>query len=130
VQLRFAPAETTAANRLVLRAHLKRYGRPEAMDSDRHSIFCLTREEATNGRTLTQFGHALAELEIKATQAHKPPAKGHVERANQTLQNRLVKELRLRGLDAMEASNAFLPEFIADYNRRFAVTTRMVEGDT
>lgn len=128
VQLHFAPTETTAAYMLVLRAHLERHGRPAALYSDRHSIFRLTCAEAANGHTLTQFGRALAGLEIEAIQAHSPQAKGRVERANQTLQDRLVKELRLRGIDAMEAANAFLPEFMADYNRRFAVAPR-VEGD-
>jgi transposase len=127
VQLRFFPAETTAAYMLLLRAHLERHGRPAALYSDRHSIFRLTCEEAANGHTLTQFGRALAGLEIEAIQAHSPQAKGRVERANQTLQDRLVKELRLRGIDAMEAANAFLPEFIDDYNRRFSVAPRVAE---
>jgi hypothetical protein len=128
VQLRFVSAETTAAYMLLLRAHLERYGRPAALYSDRHSIFRLTGAEAANGHTLTQFGRALAGLEIEAIHAHSPQAKGRIERANQTLQDRLVKELRLRSIDAMEAANAFLPEFIADYNRRFAVAPR-VAGD-
>ncbi len=128
VQLRFFPAETTAAYMQVLRAHLEAYGRAVAVYSDRHSIFRLTCAEAANGHTLTQFGRALAALEIEAIHAHTPQAKGRVERANQTLQDRLVKELRLRGIDAMAAANAFLPEFVADYNRRFAVAPS-IEGD-
>ena len=59
--------------------------------------------------------------------AHSPQAKGRVERANQTLQDRLVKEMRLRGIGDMAAGNAYLPEFMADFNRRFAVAPRSAE---
>lgn len=127
VQLRFFPAETTVAYMQVLRAHLEACGRPVAVYSDRHSIFRLTCEEAANGHTLTQFGRALAGLEIEAIHAHTPQAKGRVERANQTLQDRLVKELRLRSIDTMETANAFLPEFSTDYNRRFAVAPSVAQ---
>lgn len=127
VQLRFFPTETTVAYMLVLRAHLEAFGRPVALYSDRHSIFRLTCAEAANGHTLTQFGRALAGLEIEAIHAHSPQAKGRVERANQTLQDRLVKELRLRGIDDLDAANAFLPAFLADYNQRFAVPPRLAE---
>lgn len=121
VQLHFVPAETTAAYMAVLRQHLEQFGRPVAIYSDRHSIFRLTQEDPANGNTLTQFGRALAGLEIEAIHARTPQAKGRVERANQTLQDRLVKEMRLRGIRAAQAANAFMPEFMADYNRRFAV---------
>jgi len=127
VQLRLVAAETTAAYMTVLRAHLERFGRPVALYSDRHSIFRLTCEEAANGHTLTQFGRALAGLEIEAIHAHSPQAKGRVERANQTLQDRLVKELRLRGIADMATANAVLPEFAADYNRRFAVAPSVAQ---
>ena len=66
-------------------------------------------------------------LDIAAIQARSPQAKGRVERANQTLQDRLVKEMRLRGIDGMEAGNAYLPAFMADFNRRFAVAPRNPE---
>jgi transposase len=120
-QLYFAPSETTAAYREVLRRHLALYGRPVALYSDRHSIFRINREDPANGHTQTQFGRALEGLEIEAIHAHTPQAKGRVERANQTFQDRLVKELRLRGISDIDSANAFLPEFIADYSRRFAV---------
>src|SRR5699024_1322449 len=63
---------------------------------------------------------ALKTLDIGAIHANTPQAKGRVERANQTLQDRLVKELRLRGISDIDGANAFLAEFIADYNHRFA----------
>ena len=72
----------------------------------------------------TQFPRALRTLDIAAVQAGSPQAKGRVERANLTLQDRLVKEMRLRGIDDMAAGNAYLPEFMADFNRRFAVAPR------
>ncbi len=121
VQLRFAPSETTAVYMGVLRRHLEQYGRPVALYSDRHSIFRINQVEPANGATTTQFGRALEGLDIEAIHAHTPQAKGRVERANQTLQDRLVKELRLRGINDLESANAYLPAFMADFNPRFAV---------
>jgi hypothetical protein len=66
----------------------------------------------------------MLELDIKIICANSPQAKGRVERTNQTLQNRLVKELRLRGISDIEAGNAYLPEFRQDFNRRFSVIPR------
>jgi transposase len=127
VQARFAPAETTEAYMQALGEYLQRCGRPVALYSDRHSIFRLTQKECDNGQTLTQFGRALQALEIEAIHAHTPQAKGRVERANQTLQDRLVKELRLAGISDIEAANTFLPSFLADYNRRFAISPKSAE---
>jgi hypothetical protein len=123
--LHFAPAETTEAYMTVLRAYLASHGRPVSLYSDRHSIFRVN----APGREgeLTQFGRALDTLDIEAIHARTPQAKGRVERANQTLQDRLVKEMRLAGIDSIEAANAWLPGFKADYNRRFAVTPQQGE---
>ena len=63
-------------------------------------------------------------LEIPILCANTPQAKGRVERVNQTLQDRLVKEMRLRQINNMQEGNAYLPEFIADFNARFAVQAR------
>jgi hypothetical protein len=73
---------------------------------------------------LTQFGRAMQELDVQIICANTPQAKGRVERVIQTLQDRLPKELRLRGISSPQAGNAYLPEFIADFNRRFAVPPR------
>lgn len=62
----------------------------------------------------------MSDLNIDIICANTPAAKGRVERANSTLQERLVKELRLRGISTIDAANAFAPEFIADFNARFA----------
>lgn len=69
---------------------------------------------------MTQFGRALAELNIEILCANSSQAKGRVERANRTLQDRLVKELRLEGISDRTAGNAFLPGFMARFNAQFA----------
>jgi len=69
---------------------------------------------------MTQFGRALHALNIDIICANSSQAKGRVERAHKTLQDRLVKELRLAGVRTMAEGNALLPAFIADYNARFA----------
>jgi len=117
--LRFVPAETTQAYMDTLREHLDRHGRPVALYSDKHSIFRINHPDKAG--ELTQFTRALKTLDIEPIHANTPQAKGRVERANQTLQDRLVKELRLQGIDTIEQANRFLPAFIEDYNRRFAV---------
>src|SRR5258706_14202799 len=69
---------------------------------------------------MTQFGRALHALNIDIICANSSQAKGRVERANGTLQDRLVKEMRLSGIDTIAAGNAFLPAFMEQYNARFA----------
>lgn len=73
---------------------------------------------------MTQYGRALFELNIDIICANTPQAKGRVERANRTLQDRLVKELRLQSINTIDTANAFMPEFIADFNARFAKEPR------
>ena len=121
----FFAEETTEAYMETTRAHLAARGRPVAYYSDRHSVFRVNRKGAED--ELTQFSRALRTLDIAAIHAGSPQAKGRVERANRTLQDRLVKEMRLRGICGMEAGNAYLPEFMADFNRRFAVAPRNPE---
>ncbi|MCS2609238.1 hypothetical protein LLY24_07900 [Halomonas sp. wenzhen-202101] len=89
--LRFVPAETTQGYMQTLGHYLEAHGRPVAIYSDRHSIFRVNRRDGEG--ELTQFSRALATLDIAAIHANTPQAKGRVERANQTLQDRLVKEL-------------------------------------
>ena len=120
--LGFFAAETTEAYMETTRAHLAAHGRPVAYYSDRYSVFRVNKKDREGA--LTQFSRALRTLDIAAIQAGSPQAKGRVERANRTLQDRLVKEMRLRGIDDMAAGNAYLPEFMADFNRRFAVAPR------
>ena len=83
-------------------------------------IFRVNAKDAIGGDRITQFGRVLSELNIDIICANSPQAKGRVERAFGTLQDRLVKELRLAGISTIEAANAWLPAFIADYNARFS----------
>ena len=116
--LRLVPVESTQAYMETLAVYLVAHGRPVGLYSDRHSIFRVNRTDCEG--ELTQFSRALKTLDIGAIHASTPQAKGRVERANQTLQDRLVKELRLRGISDIDSANAFLPTFMSDYNQRFA----------
>lgn len=119
LELFFAPSETTFSYFAATRRYLARHGRPVAFYSDKHSIFRLTNSAATTAGGVTQFARAMTELDIQVICANTPQAKGRVERANQTLQDRLVKELRLQRISNAERANAYAPQFMADFNRRF-----------
>jgi transposase len=122
--LRFVPSETTRAYLETLRGYILTHGRPLAFYSDRHGIFRVNAKEAESGDGKTEFGRVVERLNIASIQASTPQAKGRVERSNQTLQDRLVKEMRLRNVSSMEAGNAFSASFIAFWNERFAVPPR------
>ena len=122
--LRFVPAETTRAYLETLREHVLAHGRPLAFYSDRHGIFRVNAKEAEKGDGKTEFGRVVERLGIESIHASTPQAKGRVERANQTLQDRLVKQMRLRNICSMEEGNAFLASFTAFWNERFAVPPR------
>ena len=124
MQLHFVPTESAFAHFEATRAYLEQYGKPVAFYSDKASVFRSVRESADFGRGTTQYGRALFELNIDIMCANTSQAKGRVERANLTLQDRLVKELRLRGINTREAANAFAPNFIAGFNARFAKPPR------
>jgi transposase len=119
-KLRFVASESTFAYFEALKSYLQHHGNPVAFYSDKHSIFRVSREDAASGDGMTQFGRALSELNIEILCANTSQAKGRVERAHHTLQDRLVKELRLAGVSSIEAANAFLPAFVQTYNGRFA----------
>ena len=116
--LRFVPSESAFAYFAATRAYVEAHGKPVAFYSDKLGVFRVNRRDAT-GEELTQFGRALSELTIDILCANTPQAKGRVERAFATLQDRLVKELRLASISTPEAANAWLPGFMADYNGRF-----------
>lgn len=120
MHLRFVETESTFDYFVAARTYLERYGKPIAFYSDKHATFRVNKADATGGNGMTQFGRALHQLNIDIICANIPQAKGRVERANGTLQDRLVKEMRLAGISTMEAGNAFLPAFMEDYNERFA----------
>lgn len=121
--LRFVDTETTLGYMGLLEQYVLEHGLPAAIYSDRHSIFQVNRGDRQDvSHTQTQFARALEQLGIEGIQANSPQAKGRVERANQTLQDRLVKEMRLQDISSQEAANAWLPQFMRALNRRFAVT--------
>lgn len=118
--LHFTATESTFSYFEALSKYLGAHGKPVAFYSDKASVFYVKDRSATAGKGVTQFGRALYELNIETFCANSSQAKGRVERANLTLQDRLVKELRLRGISTWEAANAYAPSFVADFNRRFA----------
>lgn len=122
---RFERAETSRAYLQALRSYVTLYGRPVALYSDRHSIF---RKQDPEDPRPTQFERAARSLEIEPILALTPQAKGRVERAFQTLQDRLVKALRLQGINTLEQANEYLPGFITHYNARFARAPRSPEN--
>jgi hypothetical protein len=121
--LHFTVTESTFSYFEATRAYLERHGKPVAFYSDRASVFRPVYSR-TGARGITQFGRAMYELNIETWCANSSPAKGRVERAHLTLQDRLVKELRLRGISTIEAANAYAPTFMAAYNARFAKPPR------
>jgi len=120
MQLKFVQSESAFSYFAATAEYLERHGKPIAFYSDKHSVFRVTRKSALVGDGMTQFGRALHDLNIDIICANTPQAKGRVERANRTLQDRLVKEMRLRDISTIEEANKFLPEFMGDYNQRFA----------
>ena len=120
MHLCFVRSESTESYFAVLADYLHEHGLPVALYSDKHSVFRVNKKEARSGHGMTQFGRALSELNVEILCANSSQAKGRVERANRTLQDRLVKELRLAGISDIEAGNAFLPGFLVRHNLRFA----------
>ncbi len=117
--LRFVKAETTHDYLQVLKQYVKTYGKPRALYSDKHVVFRVNIKDPKSGNGLTQFGRVLQKLNIQSIFAHSPQAKGRVERANSTLQDRLLKELRYHNISDMNSANQFLESFRLDYNQRF-----------
>lgn len=101
----------------------EQYGKPIAFYSDKHSVFRVNQKSSQNNQ-ITQFGRILKELNIDIIFANSPQAKGRVERANRTLQDRLIKEMRLEGIDSIAEANAWLPCFIEQFNQKFGKCAR------
>jgi hypothetical protein len=117
--LRFVTSESAFDYYRATCAYLEQHGKPVAFYSDKHGIFRVNSKDAVGGDGITQFGRALLALNIDIICANSPQAKGRVERAFGTLQDRLVKELRLAGVSSIAAANAWLPGFITAHNTRF-----------
>ncbi len=122
----FVSSEDTFHLFQTTKAYLAAYGRPLAFYVDRDSIYRVNRqptveEELQNLTPLTQFGRAMTQLDIQLLPAFSPQAKGRVERLFGTLQDRLVKALRLAGISSIKDANAFLRQvYIPQHNARFA----------
>jgi len=124
VQLRFVERESFFSYCQAAEGYFKRFGKPVAFYSDKNSIFRVNVPSVGTGEALTQFGRAMLELDLEIICANTPQAKGRVERVIQTLQDRLPKEMRLRGISSMAEGNAYLPEFLQDFNQRFGEEPR------
>lgn len=120
MHLLFVKSESTFTYFEATRGYIEKYGKPMILYSDKASVFRVNNKHATTGPGETQFARAMRCLNITPLCAETSQAKGRVERAHLTLQDRLVKELRLKGICTIEAANAFAEEYMADYNRRFA----------
>jgi hypothetical protein len=128
MQLRFVPSESTDSYFAALDGYLTTHGCPTAFYSDKHTVFHVNRPDAKGGSGMTQFGRALAELNIEILCANSSQAKGRVERANRTLQDRLVKELRIANISDVASGNAFLPGFMDQFNEKFSVPAAKAEN--
>ena len=124
VELRFCQSETTIDYFLAAKRYMERYGKPCAFYSDKHGIFRPTHQTSVGGVNQTQFGRALEELNIDIICADTPQAKGRVERANRTLQDRLIKELRLAGISDIDEADRFAQGYIDRFNTAFAKPAR------
>jgi hypothetical protein len=107
-----------------LRRYIERYGLPQSIYLDKHSTYKTSRQPDTDEllrdeQAQTQFERALEEAGIKAIHANSPQAKGRIERTFGTLQDRLVKEMRLAGVSTCEEANRFLDVYLPAHNRRF-----------
>jgi transposase len=122
--LHFSETETTEAYVTALKSYVLAHGMPLALYSDRHGIFRVNAVDSASGDGKTEFNRVTERLKIEQICAHSPQAKGRVERANQTLQDRLIKEMRLRNICSIAEAEAFFPAFIEAHNAKFAVPAK------
>ena len=118
--LRFVEGESTFDYMQATKRYIERYGKPVAFYSDKHTVFHVNKRSGVGGNGMTQYGRALHEIGIQIMCANTPAAKGRVERAHGTLQDRLVKEMRLEGISTMADANAWIDGFVETYNVRFS----------
>ena len=121
MECQFVKSESTFTYFDSTRRYIEKHGKPVAFYSDKHSVFRPNKKDALGGDGVTQFGRALGDLNIDIICANTPQAKGRVERVNRTLQDRLIKEMRLMNISDAEQGNKFLPEFMAKFNKKFGI---------
>ena len=124
MHLLFVKSESTFTYFEAARGYIEKCGKPMILYSDKSSVFRVNNKHATTGPGETQFARAMCCVNIPPLCAETRQAKGRVERAHRTLQDRLVNELRLNRISTIDAANAFAEEYMADYNRRFAKAPR------
>lgn len=126
----FYNSETTRACMEIFWKYVDVYKLPRALYVDRHSIYRCEREATVEEQLkqvgpLTQFGRAMNTLDVRIIPAYSAQAKGRVERVNRTMQDRLVKKMRLKGISTLEDANSFLiDEFLPEYNDKYNVVPR------
>jgi len=106
--------------------YIKKFGMPVSIYLDKHPTYKSTRkqtieDELNNSEPLSQFSRAVKELGVDVIYADSPQAKGRIERLFRTFQNRLIKEMRLKGIKSIEEANRFLTYYLSAYAKRFAV---------
>jgi transposase len=121
---RFVDRESYFAYGALCKSYFQTVGTPVAFYSDKFSVFRVNSRAGVHKQAITQFLRALNTLGVELICANSPQAKGRVERANQTFQDRLVKELRLQRINSYQEANRYLPAFLESYNRKFAVLPR------
>lgn len=106
--------------------YIRKHGIPVSIYLDRHTTYKSPEKAALAEREdpLSQFERAMRELGVRVIHAHSPQAKGRVERLFRTLQDRLIKEMRLRGIKSIDEANKFLQEYLPSYNRKFSVSAK------
>jgi len=126
---RFYEYEGTIPAMDSFKRYIRKYGIPMSVYMDKHTTYKSTAEpsieDEINGTTpLSEFGRALTELEVQIIHAHSPQAKGRIERLFKTLQDRLVKEMTIRGINTIDEANKYLDTYLSIYNKRFAVRAK------
>ena len=127
---RFYDYEGTKPAMDSFRRYIRKYGVPHSLYADRHTTYRstdkLTIEEELAGKekSQTQFERAVGELGVKIIPAYSPQAKGRIERQFKTLQDRLIKEMRLKGISDVDGGNEFLKEYLPEYSKKFGVIPR------
>jgi len=120
--LKFVPSETTRDYLIFFKEEMLQHGKPLAYYTDRLNVFRVNHyKESYRGKGLTQVGRALKELGVELICANSPQAKGRIERLFKTLQDRLVKELRLQKINTIEEANNYLEKYRKEHNALFSV---------
>lgn len=133
VYSRFYDYEGTIPAMDSFKRYIKKHGIPMSLYLDKHGAYRSTaeptiEEQLSGTGPVSEFGRALKELGVRLIHANSPQAKGRVERLFNTLQDRLVKEMRLRGISSIVEANKFLSEYLARHNRRFSKAAAQTEN--